>query len=107
MRCIKERVDAARHALLRPSMEENTATHAGEMPPNQQQPSNDEEKLAYSSPAERYHIAQSQRHHDNILNWLGSFGDDPALTVSFVTIWIILVQVLVAELGPTRTSTAI
>ncbi|KAI0691872.1 hypothetical protein C8T65DRAFT_745363, partial [Cerioporus squamosus] len=39
----------------------------------------DETKLAYSSPAERYHIAKSQRHHNNIFNWVSSFHDDPAL----------------------------
>ena len=77
LRRIKERVDAAREALLKKHAKEDTPTAAAPQPP-----SNDDENLAYTSPAERYHIAQSQRHHNNILNWLDSYDQDPALMVS-------------------------
>ncbi|KAI0682108.1 hypothetical protein C8T65DRAFT_597542, partial [Cerioporus squamosus] len=36
-------------------------------------------KLPYSLATQRYHIAKFQRRHDNIFNWVSSFGDDPAL----------------------------
>ena len=84
MRRIKERVDTARTVLLRKHTTEDTPADVSAEPP-----SNDEEKLAYASPAERYHIAQSQRHHDNILNWVASFENDPALHVSNVGLGVV------------------
>ncbi|KAI0700509.1 hypothetical protein C8T65DRAFT_551386, partial [Cerioporus squamosus] len=92
LRTIKGRVDEWRGELKKDLAKGASGQHGDESSNDGRQDSpqksdsqqddrdaDDETKLAYSSPAERYHIAKSQRHHDNIFNWVSSFHDDPAL----------------------------
>ncbi|TFK80595.1 hypothetical protein K466DRAFT_503627, partial [Polyporus arcularius HHB13444] len=84
MRTIKQRVDAAREARKKKDSDA-AAMEPGAEPP-QPRPGPDKNlddevngKLPYTTASQRYHIAKSQRSHDNILDWM-SCGDDPALT---------------------------
>ena len=73
LRIIKARVDAARAERKRmaPELADQVGEEQTILDTNHASLA-DDEKLAYSSPYERYHIAQSQRDHSNILNWVSS-----------------------------------
>ncbi|RDX49140.1 hypothetical protein OH76DRAFT_1351220 [Lentinus brumalis] len=85
LRMIRTRVDTgrARRKKLMDARERKKNSEAAGLEDNDNMklPSEDDEKtkLPYSSATQRYHVAKSQRSHDNIFNWVSSFGDDPAL----------------------------
>ncbi|RPD52602.1 hypothetical protein L227DRAFT_466282, partial [Lentinus tigrinus ALCF2SS1-6] len=78
LRVIKARVDAAR-AVRKNRLGELAGKTAGVPMDSPPVSLIDDEKLPYTSPHDRYHIAHSQRNHSNVLNWVSSYGDDPAL----------------------------
>ncbi|RDX51305.1 hypothetical protein OH76DRAFT_1347249, partial [Lentinus brumalis] len=86
LRIIRTRVDtgrAQRKKKLAEALERKKTTAAGTSEPevDDKHACDDDEKvkLPYSSATQRYHIAKSQRSHDNVFNWVSSFGDDPAV----------------------------
>ncbi|KAI0695116.1 hypothetical protein C8T65DRAFT_584576, partial [Cerioporus squamosus] len=85
LRVIKARVDRGRVARKKKAAE---ALERKKAPIDKESEGDDQTKLAsedertklpYSSATQRYHIAQSQRSHDNVFSWVSSFENDPAL----------------------------
>lgn len=104
LRIIKARVDAARKKLSAPSTEQAD----GDDTPPAPSPACDEEdapsvqenakRVAYGSPSDRYHIAESQRENDDITAWVSAHRGDPAFKVFHP---ILSVRTCVhADLGP-------
>ncbi|TFK81507.1 hypothetical protein K466DRAFT_531692 [Polyporus arcularius HHB13444] len=85
MRTIKARVDAARAARDRNLAEvaaQTAESSTGLQHPQKKDLDIDHEagRLPYTTASQRYHVANSQRRHDDILDWMSLYGDDPALT---------------------------
>ncbi len=89
LREVRKRVDAGRAARkkkLKEALEKRGNGGPATGDEDEQRKLEDEgQKLPYSSAAHRYHVAKSQRDHDNIFNWVSSFGSDPALVVRRVS----------------------
>ncbi|OJT15888.1 hypothetical protein TRAPUB_1049, partial [Trametes pubescens] len=88
LRIIKARVDAARKKLNTPSAQDvngddahpcaaSSPAHNEDNAPSES-PQENAKHVAYGSPSDRYHIAESQRENDDITAWVSAHRGDPA-----------------------------
>ncbi|KAI0369420.1 hypothetical protein BV20DRAFT_1036521 [Pilatotrama ljubarskyi] len=78
LRVIKGRVDAARQLQLTDTGNAGSDGEVLAAPQDSEDVAEQDENLAYSSPWDRYHIADSQRDSNDITAWVSSHRGDPA-----------------------------
>ena len=74
------KIDRREHHMRQIS--EKVAKTSGPLPQNHHVPNEDNDKLPYTSPKDRYHISSSQDHPLYIGNFLRENERDPALKVN-------------------------